>query len=216
MAKQSNAGIRNDNPSHRPSGDLSTSADASAGQSAGSAARDTADPNFTAASRDHSEAASAQQQPAAPRHVRDVMTADLAVCNPGTQLYYVAKMMEERDCGAVPVVESTDSMRPVGILTDRDIVIRALARNQEALNLKAEDVMSVDLLQVNPDLPLEDCSSQMEQRQLRRALVVDHTGRCCGIIAQADIARVRPQNESGEFLRDLSQPNAGHQSGRYH
>jgi CBS domain-containing protein len=206
---------------------------ASANGGAGSAARETADPNFTAASRDRTDAMSdanearmdtgtsagsgfARQHSDTPRLVRDLMTADVAVCNPQTELYYVARSMEEHDVGAIPVVESTDSMKPIGIVTDRDIVVRALAKNQEALRMRAGDVMSVDLVTINPEMPLEDCLNEMEQRQVRRAIVLDHTGRCCGIVAQADIARCLAGGDSAELLREVSEPNPQASSQHYH
>lgn len=195
-------------------------------------ARETADPNYTAASRDRSDAMSDANEPRmntgssagqvarrnrqTPQVVRDLMTVDVAVCNPQTEIYYVARMMEERDCGAVPVVESTDSMRPIGIVTDRDIVIRALAKNQEALRLRASDVMSSDLLAIDAEMSLEDCLNQMEQRQVRRAVVIDHTGRCAGIIAQADIARYLNADDSAELLREVSEPNPQSSAQHYH
>jgi len=205
--------------------------------SAGAAARETSDPNFTNATRDRADAETDASQPrmatgealsmSAPQSsapsgsgkttvtIREVMTADVAVCNPTTQLAYVARMMEERDCGAVPVVESTDSMKPIGIVTDRDIVIRALARNQDALSLCAGDVMSVDLLLVDPGMSLEECAKQMEQRQVRRAIVVDHTGRCCGILAQADIS-MWSGSETAELVRQISEPDAQASQQHYH
>jgi CBS domain-containing protein len=202
--------------------------------SAGPAMGETSDPNFTAASRDRDDAlkdagvtrmdtgkglSGIPPESVKSRHpltVSELMTADVAVCEPGTSLYYVARMMEERDCGAIPVVESTDSMRPIGIVTDRDIVVRGVAKNQDALNLNASDVMSVDLVCVFPDMSLDDCLFKMEQTQVRRAVVVDHTGRCCGIIAQADIARATDRDQAGELLKDVSQPNPQQSSQHYH
>jgi CBS domain-containing protein len=207
--------------------------------SAGPAARETSDPNFTAASRDRSDAISDADYPRMQTHpgqeqrldnsdktrptrksptdacVRDLMTRDVAVCTPDTQLAYVARMMEERDCGALPVVESTDSMRPIGIVTDRDIVIRALAKNQNALSLCAGDVMSSDLLCVNPEMSLEECVQRMEDRTIRRAVVVDHTGRCCGIIAQADIA-MWSGSEASDLVRHVSESEPEISAEHYH
>jgi CBS domain-containing protein len=207
--------------------------------SAGPAALETSDPNFTAASRDRSDANSDAAYPRMQTHpgqeqrldnsdktrptrkaptdasVRDLMTRDVAVCTPDTQLAHVARMMEERDCGALPVVESTDSMRPIGIVTDRDIVIRALAKNQNALSLCAGDVMSSDLLCVNPDMSLEDCVHGMEDRSIRRAIVVDHTGRCCGIIAQADIA-LWSGSEASDLVRHVSESEPQISPQQYH
>jgi CBS domain-containing protein len=213
--------------------------------------RDLANPNFTAANRDRSEAIEdagllrmdtagggenlsamiprkatstrgdgpkrQRKQTRQPRFVRDVMTSDIEVCNPGTLLYYVARMMEDRDCGAIPVVESTDSMRPTGIITDRDIVVRGLAKNQDIMNLRAADVMSsTKLLTVDPDMLLDQCVQAMEKQQLRRAIVVDHSGRTCGIVAQADIARAASEPEASELLREISRPNPQSSGEHYH
>ena len=206
------------------------------GGSAGAAARETNDPNFTAASRPASDRAlgdvgttrmdtgrDADRQVTrtaeeANRRMRgpvsgarvagDIMTADVSVCSPDSELYYVARMMEERDIGVVPVVESTDTMRLVGIVTDRDIVVRVVAKNQDYKDLRARDVMSTDdLLSVRPDTPLQQCLDRMEMRQVRRVPVVDDTGRLVGIVAQADLARSASQEQVGELVKDVSMPS---------
>jgi CBS domain-containing protein len=144
-----------------------------------------------------------------PRLVRDVMTADVEVCNPDTDLYYVARMMMERDCGAIPVVESTDSMRPVGVVTDRDIVVRSIAKNTNPLGQRARDCMSADVATIPADALVEECVRLMEDRQLRRVLVVDNTGRLCGIVAQADVAEMGDEGLAAELLREVSEPMGG-------
>ena len=183
-----------------------------------------ADPNFTAASaraKDHTDTGVTRMSTANdmskqrsksrgdenPSCVRDVMTADIEVCTPQTELYYVARMMAERDVGAIPVVHSTDTMMPVGIITDRDIVIRAIAKRQDPGALRCADCRSSDVLTVTPDMSLQDCLNRMEERQVRRVIVVDDKGRCCGIVAQADIARHAPESETAELVRDISQPD---------
>ena len=141
-----------------------------------------------------------------PRLVRDVMTADVEVCNPDTELYYVARMMMERDCGSIPVVESTDTMRVVGMITDRDIVVRSIAKNSNPLSQRARDCMSTDLVTISPDAPVEECVGTMERRQLRRMLVIDNTGRLCGIVAQADLATTADNHLAAELVREVSEP----------
>lgn len=205
-----------------------------ANDSAGRAAGETADPNFTAARHDRDNALKdagvtrmdtgqglGALPPAAPKsrhatHVRDVMTFDVAVCEPTTRLNYVARMMQERDCGAIPVVQSTDSMKPIGIVTDRDIVIRGLAKNQDPLAMRASAVMSSDPLVVHPDMSLDECIGKMQTRQVRRAVVVDHTGRCCGIIAQADIVLGTGERGAGELVQDISLPDPASAGRHYH
>lgn len=149
--------------------------------------------------------------------VRDIMTTDVSVCNPETDLNYVARMMQDRDCGGIPVVQDADTMRPIGFVTDRDIVIRALARNQDVLSLCAGDVMSVDVLTVHPEMSLDQCVKAMEQRQVRRAVVVDRNGKCCGILSQADIARKgASEQETAELVREISFPDPGSADRHYH
>lgn len=199
--------------------------------SAGPAAAETADPNFSAASpraadrprrgaatrmdtaRRRTEAppvrdpGPATRAPGPPRAINEIMTRDVEVAAPDTELYYVARMMAERDVGAIPIVESTDSMRPVGIVTDRDITVRVIARRQDPGSLRARDAMSTDLLTVRDDASPEECIDQMEQRRVRRALVTDGDGRLVGIVAQADVARcLRDDDRAGELVREVSRP----------
>jgi CBS domain-containing protein len=157
-----------------------------------------------------------RRQPGQARTVRDVMTVDVEVCNPNTDLYYVARMMAERDIGAVPVVESTDTMRPIGIITDRDIVVRVVAKREDPNTMQAAACMSTGLLTVDPESDLLECMRTMEERQVRRAPVVDRDNRLIGIITQADIAESVSKREAGEFVREISEPSRPGSQGMYH
>lgn len=148
--------------------------------------------------------------------IRDIMSSSPEVCTPDTELYYVARKMQERDVGAIPVVESTQSMKPIGIITDRDIVTRIVARRQEPQSLHAEDCMSTNLLCVMPDTDLNDALEKMEDRQVRRLLVVDGSGKLCGMVAQADIARNASKQDTGELVQDISEPAQPGSQGAYH
>lgn len=138
-------------------------------------------------------------------NVESVMTRDPACCLPGDSVQKAAEMMVECDCGAIPVVDDQETKIPVGIVTDRDIVVRAIARGQNPLDLTVSDVMSTDLFAVNQGDTIEDCIKQMEQHQLRRMLVVDDFGKCIGIVAQADVALTAPEHETAELVKDVSQ-----------
>ena len=140
--------------------------------------------------------------------VKKIMTKNPACCTSDSTLQEVAHMMEMYDCGCIPVVEDHKTNKPVGTITDRDIAIRSLSENKNPLEMKASDIMTTDIETVTPETSLEQCRDKMEERQIRRILVVDKTGRCVGIVAQADIV----QNESNsrqtaEFIRDVSQPS---------
>jgi CBS domain-containing protein len=136
--------------------------------------------------------------------VRDVMTPEPACCTKDTSLTDVARMMVDNDCGAIPVVESNQNKRPVGIVTDRDIVCRTLADGKDPFQMAAGDCMSTPPVTVTPDTSVEECEEIMKQHQLRRILVQDDNGCCCGILAQADLAVHCPERDTGDVVREVS------------
>lgn len=136
--------------------------------------------------------------------VEEIMTRNPACCVPETALREVARLMSEKDCGAIPVVENFETKKPVGIITDRDITINTLAQGKNALEMTAAEIMSFPVVTVKPDEKLEECCEAMENNKIRRMLVVDDAGVCCGIIAQADIARKAPMFETAELVQDVS------------
>lgn len=141
-------------------------------------------------------------------NVRDLMTKNPVCCTPETPLMEVAKTMCERNIGEVPVVDSEDGLRPVGVITDRDIVCRSLAQGRNPVELAARDCMTRTVVSVTPQTSLEDCCRVLEERLIRRVVVVDENGRCCGIVSQADIARKCSSEVTSEVVREVSQPVA--------
>jgi CBS domain-containing protein len=133
---------------------------------------------------------------------RDVMTANPACCTPDTTLDQVAKMMVQNDCGEIPIIDLND--RPVGVVTDRDIVCRVVADGKNPMAHTAESCMSQPVVTVSADDPVERVVSTMEKHQIRRVPVVDERGCCAGIIAQADLAWAEPLPEVGELVREVS------------
>ncbi|HTK70511.1 MAG TPA: CBS domain-containing protein [Candidatus Eisenbacteria bacterium] len=140
--------------------------------------------------------------------VERIMTSDPACCTPDTPLQEVARLMVENDCGQIPVIENEQSKRTIGVITDRDIVCRAIARGDNPLTMTAEHVMSQPVLTVRPSTKVEECCRLMEERQVRRAPVEDEEGRCCGIISLADIAQNMSEKTTGEVTRTVSQPSS--------
>jgi CBS domain-containing protein len=133
------------------------------------------------------------------------MTKDPACCTPETKLPEVARLMIEHDCGAIPVVGSQRERKPVGIITDRDITCRAVAAGKNPLDLTAGELMTTPVTTVTPAESLEECVRAMDERRVRRVPVVDEQGICCGIVAQADVARWAPEQETAELVRDISE-----------
>jgi CBS domain-containing protein len=136
--------------------------------------------------------------------VREIMTDRPAYATPDTNLHLIAQMMVENDCGCIPIVESSDTKSPIGMITDRDIVIRTVAENRNPLDLQAEDIMTGGIVTVSPETSIEECCNLMESKQIRRVAVVDEAGALCGMIAQADIAINAPTDKTAEVVQEVS------------
>jgi signal-transduction protein with cAMP-binding, CBS, and nucleotidyltransferase domain len=139
--------------------------------------------------------------------VRDVMTSNPTCCEAQTNLRDVARMMKDCDCGLIPVVENQQSKKPIGTITDRDIAIRVVAEGQNPLECTAADCMTTPCITVQDENSLEDCIRVMQENQIRRVVVADTSGSCCGIIAQADIARNLNSKTTAEVVEQISEPN---------
>lgn len=139
--------------------------------------------------------------------VRELMTENPAVCTPDTNLQDVARMMIECDCGAIPIVENADKRKAVGIVTDRDITTRIVARGENPLQKRAADAMSGDVVSVRAGDSVEHCAEVMEKHQVRRVIVTDENGACVGIVAQADLTRHVSDETVGEVVEEISKPS---------
>jgi CBS domain-containing protein len=137
---------------------------------------------------------------------RDVMTKNPACCTAETPLEQVAKMMLQRDCGEIPVIDSAE--RPIGVITDRDIVCRVVAEGKNPMAYTATICMTTAVITVPTTATLDELVKTMETHQIRRVLVVDGEGRCAGIIAQADVARGATKRDVAELVRELSRETA--------
>jgi CBS domain-containing protein len=156
---------------------------------------------------------------------RDIMTRDLAVATRDTMVTEVALMMKQEDTGVIPVVEY--DVRPgngtaeeagrkyegrnysrgklVGLITDRDIVIRGVSEGKDPSTLRAEDIMSVDIHTVHPNDRVVDVIRKMGDKQVRRIPVVNENKYLVGMISMADVAvETREDSELADALEDIS------------
>jgi len=138
--------------------------------------------------------------------VSDIMTDNPACCTPDTPLAAVASLMVEHDCGEIPIVDGADTKRPMGVITDRDIVCRVVAQDKNPLGLAARDCMTSPVVTVTPGTSTDDCARGMAEYRVRRIPVIDDQGRLCGMVSQADLARAAPQDETGDVVRRISEP----------
>ena len=136
--------------------------------------------------------------------VRDAMTPGVQSVEPTESLPRAAALMRDNDVGSVPVV---DGDQLVGIVTDRDIVARAVADNRDLRTATVADVASRDVFTVDPEDDLEEAQRLMADQQVRRLPVVED-GRVVGILAQADVALTARGKDSGEMLEEISKPTS--------
>lgn len=135
--------------------------------------------------------------------VREIMTPDVQCVGPEENLADAAALMRQLDVGVLPVCEG-DAL--LGIVTDRDIVIRCVADGHDARQCLVRDVMSADVVCVGEGESIEHVVRLMEKHQIRRAPVVNRERKLVGIISIGDIAVGAGPELSGEALKDISQP----------
>ena len=132
------------------------------------------------------------------------MTRDPATLGPESTCSEAAALMKRQDCGSLPVVKDG---RLVGIVTDRDIVVRGVAGGKDPAHLAVSEIMTPGPTTVSPDMKAEDASKLMSEKQVRRLPVVEN-GRLVGILAIGQVARHESANAAGETLKEVSQPAA--------
>jgi CBS domain-containing protein len=137
--------------------------------------------------------------------VRELMTKQPTTVEPGAKLGEVATLMKQEDCGSIPVVEGG---RLVGIVTDRDIVIRGVAAGKDPKNQRVSEVMSADPVAIGPDEDITTAEKVMADHQIRRLPVVEG-GKLVGILVTAQIARAANERSVGETLKEISEPTSG-------
>jgi len=133
---------------------------------------------------------------------RDIMTSSVTAATREMTLQAVAALMREGDCGALPVVDESNKL--VGIVTDRDIVVRAIADAQES-RTEVGDVMTTELFTVREDDFVFQAIRLMGDKQIRRLPVVSEDGTLQGIVSMADIAlEMEDEREIAEALEEIS------------
>jgi CBS domain-containing protein len=132
--------------------------------------------------------------------IKEIMTRDVRACEPNATVADAAKVMAQGDVGPVPIVQDG---RLVGIVTDRDIVVRVVAEGRDANVTTVKEIASTDLVTVSPGDDLDEALNLLAQRQVRRLPVVEGE-RLVGIVAQADIARLGKDKKTGEVVEEIS------------
>ena len=138
----------------------------------------------------------------------DIMTRDVVTSTQEATIVDVAQLMKTEDIGPVLIVDNETSNTLVGIVTDRDIVLKVIADGQDANTTRVGDVMSKKLVTCRADDDVDIAMKSMAQFQLRRIPLVEDNMRLVGIISQADLAtRVDAPEKTGEVVKEISQEN---------
>jgi CBS domain-containing protein len=140
---------------------------------------------------------------------KDLMTTNPTCCSPDDTLETAARLMREHDCGSIPVCEHQSPEKVVGMITDRDIAVRAVAEGRGP-DTPIRGCMSPKVHTCSPDSTAEEIEDVMSTHQVRRVPIIDTDGRLLGIIAQADLAlsddpRIAV-HELAEVVQSVSRP----------
>jgi CBS domain-containing protein len=145
-------------------------------------------------------------------NVEQLMTKDLSMCSPNDALDCAARVMWEKDCGVVPIV---DGERIVGMITDRDICIAAYTQNRLLGQILISSVAMKPVVSVRPEDSIQQAEDEMQRHQVRRVAVVDNRGRLVGMLSLNDLARSAtknprdvPTDEIARTLAAICQPRA--------
>ncbi|WNG35071.1 CBS domain-containing protein [Archangium violaceum] len=136
--------------------------------------------------------------------IRDVMTRGVEVIDPNATLKQAAEMMQRFNVGPLPVCAGDKLM---GLVTDRDLVVRGIAMGHDPDTSKVSSVMSEDVECIHPDASLEEAAELMKDRQIRRLLVVDDDKNLMGILSLGDLSHEASDTTAAQTLEQISEPS---------
>jgi CBS domain-containing protein len=136
---------------------------------------------------------------------KDMMTSNPSVVTPETSVQDAARLMQSEDTGVLPVVESQQSLRLIGMITDRDLALRVVAEGR--MSATVSDAMSTGVRSAKPDDDAKDVMELMAREQVRRIPIVDEQGMVVGIVSQADIVREGDDKRAEKTIEAISKPS---------
>ena len=139
----------------------------------------------------------------------EVMTKNPVCCLPNDMVAKVAKSMKHKNVGSIPVIDNEKTRKLVGIVTDRDLALKIVAKELDAKSTKVEAVMTRKVVTCSAEDDLQKALDAMSEHQLRRIPIVDQDNKILGIIAQADVAtRVDRPKKTAAMVKEISHSNA--------
>jgi CBS domain-containing protein len=135
------------------------------------------------------------------KSIVDAMSKNPCAIEADRSVAYAAKMLKDENVGLAPIVEKD---RLVGVLTDRDIVVRVVAEGKDPDSVRVRDVASRDVVTVDPKQDLDEALKLMARHQVRRLAVVEEDGKLLGVVAQADVAEEAKPEQTGRLVGEIS------------
>ena len=139
--------------------------------------------------------------------VSEVMTRDVQTVRPDQRVQDAASFMLSADAGSIPV---TDGDRLIGMITDRDIAVRGVAKGYGP-DTPVRELMTNDIICARDDDDVDEVASKMSEAQVRRLPVIDDQDRLCGIVSLGDLSRDADEDTANEALEGVSEPGGKHQ-----
>jgi CBS domain-containing protein len=139
--------------------------------------------------------------------VSEVMTRDVQTVRPDEPVRQAASFMLSADAGSIPV---TDGDRLIGMITDRDIAVRGVAKGYGP-DTPVRELMTDDIICIREDDDVDDAAEKMSDAQVRRLPVIDEQERLCGIVSLGDLSRDADEDAASEALEGVSEPGGRHQ-----
>ena len=140
--------------------------------------------------------------------VRDYMSDKVYSCTPSTSVYDAAKLMQENHVGCIPICDNENCM--IGVVTDRDLVLRCIANDKNAKETPVSDIMTTNVWTCKPDDEMSNAQNKMGEEQVRRLPVVDNNGKVIGMLTIGDLVNndlELGQNEVSDTLNSICEWN---------
>ncbi len=139
--------------------------------------------------------------------IANIMTKQPTCCSPSDTVQHVAQIMRQLDVGALPVVSNMVSKQLVGIITDRDLCVSAMAEGKDPHTTPIAAYFTKNVITCFPEDMLEACEQKMREHRIRRIPIVDQQNSCVGMVVQADLARVDKPESFQALINEISRPN---------
>ena len=136
-------------------------------------------------------------------HVKELLKGNVVSVRADASILEAARKMAEEDIGFLPVVDA--SGKAIGTMTDRDIVVRCLAKGVDVKNAKVEQAMTKDVVSVRPDQEVQQVAELMKERKISRVVVCDAQGKPLGVISLGDLAERHEEGEVGRTMKEVKE-----------